>query len=390
MPTPGNPRSLTPPGSAIPSAPVKGGAQQSQARVPFRIASLERTELLTQALFTTSAAQQPFQTVVEGTGFCYGIVLDVGNVEAGNGAGVAFFEDGPQSALAQVTLSDPTGDVVNCSGFDLFLANLAHKEYTVRGMEASTELFTAVTGAGATGGSYTFMLRVPVGINRRSLLGLLGNQDRGTKFTLRTDLNIHTAAATGPVYTTAPTNFGAVTINRHYENYSLPPGVVPSGRVQQTPDGYGTISFVTATNSESVPQGPATINHVLRRISNTIRYMILVLRSNNSRATAQTNAPTRIALKFGDADVFNETYRYRRYLMNQRYGFDWPNGILVYDAMHDFAPGSGNEQGFDWYNTQNINTAQFQITYPAGFGAASNSLRIITSDLALVGQPVGS
>lgn len=382
------PRQNTAPGSVIPAAGVKGTAPQGV--VPFRIASVERSNLLSPRGFTFTAAQQTQSGVLEGTGYLYGVVLDVANLTAGNGAGTAFYEDGPQSALAQIVLSDPTGDVVNVPGYTAFLANLAHREYAVRGMEASAELFTATTGAGATGGSFNFIVRVPAGINRRTLLGLLGNQDRGVKYTLRTDLNIGAASATGPVYTTAPTAFGTVTINVHYENYSIPGNVGPAGAQSQMPAGYGTLAFLTSTLSEAQPQGGSTVTHFFRRVSNTVRYVILEFRSNSTRANAQANVPTRIALKFGDTDVFDETWRYRRYLMNQRYGFDFPSGVLVYETIHDFAAAAGNEQGFDWWNTQNINTAQLVVTYPAGFGGANNSLRLTTSDLALVGQPLGS
>jgi len=68
--------------------------------------------------------------------------------------------------------------------------------------------FNVVTGAGATGGSYRFHLWVPVGLNRRDLRGVLGNQDRAQKYSLRTDIASGTGAAGGPLYVTAPTTLG--------------------------------------------------------------------------------------------------------------------------------------------------------------------------------------
>lgn len=380
----------TAPGSAIPSAPIKGN--QPARVVPFRLATLERTEILPLESNVLTTAQQPIQRVIEGTGFVFGTALDVVNTTAGNAAAVAFYEDAPQSALAQVTMDDPSGQIVNLSGYDLFLSNLGHKQYAFRNTEADTEITTAITGAGATGGSFSFFVRVPVGINRKTLLGILANQDRSVKFSLRTDYNIGTpGAATGPIYTTAPTNPGTMVVNKYYENYAVPPSFGPAGQNQIMPDGFGTLSFLTSSIADAPPIGGTTVNHYLRRIGNTIRYIILVFRVNGVRATvAGAVTPNRIALKVGDTDVFNESWRYRRALMFERYGFTWPAGVLIYDAMHDFVPGAGNELGMDWYNTQNVNTAQFQITYPVAFGSTNNSLKFITSDLALVGQPVGS
>ena len=389
MPVAANPGN-TAPGSQIPSAAVKGNAPQRM--VPFRLATLERVETLPAESQVMTTSQQAIQRVIEGTGYLYGVLLDVVTTTAANAANTAFFEDGPQSALASVILSDPSGDAVNLAGFDLFLANLAHKNYAFRDAEASSEIFSTTTGAGATGGSFSFQLRVPAGINRKTLLGILGNQDRSVKWSLRTDIASGGASASGPVYTTAPTTLGTMVINKFNENYAVPPAVGPAGQQQIMPDGFGTLAFLTSTIDSTAPIGGSTVNHYLRRIGNTIRYIILVFRINGGRAAVNTvaNNPSRIQLKIGDTDLFNESWRYRRGEMFRRYGFDWPNGVLVYDAIHDFVPGAGNEIGMDWWNTQNVNTAQFIITYPAGFGSTNNTLKFITSDLALVGQPVGS
>lgn len=375
----------TAPGSTIPMPPVKG-AGDSAPVVPFRLATLERTELQTALQQTLSANQQSNQTTIEGTGFMYGIGLDTRATAAGNAANVAYHEDAPYSALALVTLDDPSGQIVNLTGYDLFLANLAHKQYAVQSAaQATWEGYGLVTGAGATGGSFSFFARVPVGINRRTLLGILGNQDRSVRYQLRTDL---AAGGVGPIYTTAPTNQPSIIQDRIYENYAFPAPVGPGGRQEMLPPSFGTISYLTSTFSEAPPQGGSTGNHYLRRLGNTIRYVVLVFRYNGSRSAVTTNPPTRLSFKIGDADLFTETYRYRRALMFERFGFNWPDGVLIYDAEHDFVPGAGSELGMDWYNTQNINTAQFQITYPTAAGSTNNSLKFITSDMMLTGQPV--
>jgi hypothetical protein len=145
--------------------------------------------------------------------------------------------------------------------------------------------------------------------------------------------------------------------------------------------GYGTLHFTTVTTSDASPLGGSTVNHYLRRIGNTIRFIILVFRSNALRASAETNAPTLLTFKAGDDTIFTETWAYRKSLMFERYGFDMPSGVLVYDTMHDFGPFSGFEVGDDYYHTQALVNAQFQISYPAGYGATGNSLTIVTDDL---------
>lgn len=350
---------------------------QQSPRVPWRRATVERSNILPQESGSITTGYQPIERTIEGTGFLYKIRLRMVATASGNAATVAFTEDGPWNALGLVTLRDPNGELINVpNGFYLYLANLAQRNYDNRWVDQST-LSSIVTGGGANGGSFTQFLDLAVGINRRNLLGVVGNQDRAIKYTLRTDINASTA-----VYSTPPTALPTYVLEKYYESYSVPLPVGPNGVQQQVlPPGYGTLHFTTVTTSDAPPLGGSTVNHYLRRIGNTIRFIILVLRSNNSRATAEANPATLLTFKAGDDTIFTETWAYRKSLMYERYGFDMPAGVLVYDSIHDFGPFAGFEVGDDYYHTQALVNAQFQIAYPAGFGSAGNSLTIVTDDL---------
>jgi hypothetical protein len=164
----------------------------------------------------------------------------------------------------------------------------------------------------------------------------------------------------------------------------------PTGSPQeQVPPDWGTIHYLTSTLSDAVPLGGSQVNHFLRRIGNTIRWLAVVLRSNNTRATAETNAPTNIQFKVGEDTLFNESYLYRKFLMFERFGFDLPSGVIVYDSLHDFAAAAGFEIGDDYYHTQALVNAQLIITYPAGFGSTANSLTFLTDDLQYVEPSAG-
>lgn len=354
--------------------------------VDFRRATVERTEILPAEALTMTAAAQRVERTVEGSGFVYAIVLDVRATAATNTAAVAFLEDAPWASLDTVVYRDVNGELVNLSGYELFIANLAHRQYASRFWDASA-LFRTVPGALASSGSFDFLARVPIALNRRSLRGLVGNQDRAQKYSLRTDL-----AASGAVYGTAPTNLPTVAIDKLYENYTVPLNTSPDGRPQeQTPADFGYLSFLTSIQNETAPAPSGTGNHFLRRIGQTVRYIALIFRAGTGttpRAVAQANAPTDIRMIVGNDTLFHETYRYRRAQMFERYGFDFPDGVLLYDAMHDFWAGAGSEIGDDYWDTQGLVNAQFQIAYPAGF-TAGGSLRILTNDLQYV-PPVRS
>jgi hypothetical protein len=70
-------------------------------------------------------------------------------------------------------------------------------------------------------------------------------------------------------------------------------------------------------------------------------------------------------------------------LMFDRYGFDAPDGVLVFDFMTDMIGHAGDELGSDYLFTNGLVNAQFQITYPTGFGSTNNSLVTITDDLQI-------
>jgi hypothetical protein len=364
--------------------------------VPFRRATTYRTQVIdTTGPQAISAVQQNVEITVQGSGYIYGIDLDVNVVTAANAAAVAYQEDAPWSSVASVVFRDVQGELVNLDGFSLRLANLycgyrldledSASTATVAAARAGTRgsldvgVYQQIGTAVATGGSFRFHLWVPVATNTRDAIGLLGNQDRAMRYQLRTDL-----APSASIYTVAPTTPGNATIRRTYHSFAVPGAANANGAPQQqVPDKFGVLHYTTKNRNVSVPAGGSTVNHPLARLGNTIRTIILVLRSNGSRATAEANAPTLITFKLGDVPIFSETPQHRRALMFQRFGFDAPDGVYVFDAISDFILRAGSELGEDYWWTNGLVNAQFEIVYPAGFGAANNSLEVITDDLQI-------
>lgn len=371
-----------------PTAPIPAvdtSPANNQPMIPFRLATRERSEIDYIWNGSITAAQQQIIQAVGGSGFLYGMYLRMVASATGNAATVAFAEDAPYNSLQLVQCGDPTGPFCDLQGYNLKVANQYDGNYATKWLDGSSMTYTT-SGSGSTGGSFQAFMRVPAGLNRRTLLGILGNQDRSQRYQLRTDI-----APSSFIYTTAPTTLPPMEIDRINENYSVPPLQGLAGPNEVTPNGYGTIQFHTQSMTETPPIGGSLVNHLIDRIGNTVRYWALVFRVNNSRASAETDmAGATINLRIGDTNYFNEPWWYRKSQMYEHYGFDADNGVLVYDALHDFAPHAGNEIGDDWYNTQAISRAQFQIQYPSAVGSTNNSLYIITSDLGLVGKPLAS
>lgn len=384
--------------AAVPNVAVGGPVTQVAENnpgnsIPFRRATTFRIAQLTTSALTMTTATQQIDVTLEGSGYVYGIDLHIFQTTAGNAAATAFFEDGPWSAVDTLVYRDVNGELVNLSGYHARLLNLyagyvKFKEAPVRAETAPTvdtaNIFNLVTGAGATGGSYRFHLWVPIGLNKRDLRGILGNQDRAQKYSLRSDVASGGASASGPVYTTAPTTLGTHTVERYYYNYAVPAKANANGATQeQFPNDFGILHYSTQGINATAPQGGSNVPHFLARLGNTIRLLVIELKSNGTRATAETNQPTRIQFNIGDTPIFVETPATRRTEMFKRYGFDAPNGVYVYDFMTDIVSIAGDELGVDYLYTNGLVNAQFQITYPAGFGSTNNTMTVLTDDLVI-------
>src|SRR4030042_1507851 len=91
--------------------------------------------------------------------------------------------------------------------------------------------YSALTGAGATGGSFSFSLRIPVEIVKRDALGTLPNKNNAASFKVEVTL-----APTASVYSVAPTAAGAVRLRFQLFGYDDPSDVDLKGNaVSQNP-----------------------------------------------------------------------------------------------------------------------------------------------------------
>jgi len=375
------------PASGSPTVAQVQERAPAQGTIPFRRGTSRRSQLqIVTGPQALTGATQPVEVQLLGTGYFSGLDITVQAVHpSNNAANVVFFEDAPYSAIGSVVVHDPNGDLVNMDGISQQFAKL-YNAVTDFNEESSLDVnvFQKVSGAGITGGDFLQHLYIPIVTNDRDLIGLLGNQNRAVSYAIRTDLNSGTAAATGPIYTTAPTAQPNVTLTRMYESYAVPaPQNANKASVQLEPPKLGILHFITRFVNQVAPSGGSDLFHPLQRLGNTIRLLILVFRSNGTRATAEQNLPTKVTFFLGDVPLFSETVAYRRTKMFRAYGIDAPAGVLAYSGIQDFFVKAGAELGNDWWWTNGLSSASFECVYPAGFGSTNNSLTIITDDIQI-------
>ena len=347
--------------------------------VPWRTATIRKTQRSVQNAPAFGAAAVLDTQTLEGTGYLTNIALRAATTSAGNIAAVTYLADAPWNVFSNIVLKSVGADLVNISGYGLHLLNMyGGNGYRNYAASADTNVFNASVAVGpGNGGTFVAQLEIPLSINGRSLIGALGNQNNAVKFQLTSDVNPSTL-----IYGVAPTNPPTLQVNRLMDFATVPPPVNAMNQPQEVvPGWYGVQHYITQLRSESAPVASSQINHFLKDIGRTIRTIVLVFRDSTG-ARVDAALPTNITFYLGSDPWFSESAADRRVKMYNRYGFDAPAGVLVYDFISDFGPAAGFELGDDWMNTFNVPNAQIQCTYPA-FANSPGTLDIITDSILI-------
>lgn len=266
----------------------------------FATATYPHSEIADQRTHTIAAAAQTPQPIdLPAFGYLRAVWIEVACVTAGNAAVVAFREDAPWAVFDEIQLQDvSTQALVQLTGYNAYLM---HKYGGYGNSEDPTldGFYVApVVGAGATGGSFSFALRIPVEIVTRDAFGALLNQSQQQPFRVK-----YTLAASATIYSTAPTNAGTVTVTVTPEMWAVPPESIGGVQNQTAPDGHGTTQYWTQHFQSVASAGQQVVR--LPRVGGMVRNLIYVFRDG---AGARTNAgmPPTYELRWEGRPLLNE------------------------------------------------------------------------------------
>jgi hypothetical protein len=241
-------------------------------------------------------------TTCQSSAFLEEIEIHVFAVTSGNAATVAFKEDGPWSLIDVLNFLD-TGNsdiITQITGWDLMIINKlgATSSPTTPCRPRSTRPRPA---AGGTGGSFAFLLRVPVELVPRDALGPLPNKSASTPFKLKI-----TVAPSTSIWSSAPTTLPAVTFRMTPVSYWEPTAQDGSGNpVAPQPPAMNTAQFWNKTPYSNISAGP-WVQQLDNAVGYPIRNLIFVLRdSTNSRSQGESDFPDPFKLQMQSNIIAN-------------------------------------------------------------------------------------
>jgi hypothetical protein len=169
------------------------------------------------------------------------IYLEVAAVTSANAAATAFQPDAPLNVFSTVNFHDAQGTSI-VGPFDSFTLAMAQKwfGFTNNSDVTTSATYSVTSGAGATGGSFTMVFRIPVEVVSRTGVGSIINTD--TQSPLVLSLSLNTA---GNIYSVPPTTPPTVSVVVSYGGYWNQSG---NPQTFATPTAVGTLNYVNWTN----------------------------------------------------------------------------------------------------------------------------------------------
>jgi hypothetical protein len=307
-----------------------------------------------------------------------GVYIQVNATAAGNAATVAFQPDAPLNVFSTVEFDDTGGNPV-VGPFDSYTLAIVGKYggYQLNGDPRNSAVYTAVTGAGATGGSFNTVLFVPIEAVQRTGLGALMNTSSDSTYTLQLTLN--TSAA---IYATAPTTVPAVVTKCYLsgwwkgQNASASPTPRLVGSTQYHV--RGTYNALNGAQQFQVKQGLGQAIRCLYAINYDI--------ASGNRSTLDFPDPFQWIYK--GTNLVNFSRNVWQDQMSRQWGFnnttlDAPNGLDTGVFVESFATDFGNRNGAE-IGSSYLMTEQGDLNQFVGSWNGNSKLFVVVNYMASV------
>lgn len=279
-------------------------------------------------------------------GFLRGGYLLVTCVTAANAAAVTFSANGPFNVIDTITFNDTNNKPLlgPMTGWDLMVA-VKYGGYGFQDDPKLSPVYSATTGAGATGGSFTFVLLLPIEIVARDGLGSLPNKSSSATF----DVSIRLSASTAP-YTVAPTTPGTVRVRIQQFGWMDPNATDMKGnQVAQNPPGVQTTQY---WSKQTYAVNAGSVNFRLTGIDSYVRNLIFILDAAGNRTTGDADFPDPFTFLYETSLPIQRLRDIWRHMIGADYGYNGTTpdvggardyGVYPESYCKDFTGKPGNE-----------------------------------------------
>lgn len=372
-------------GSGAVDTPASNEGEAPAAMIPFTRAARVKTQQAFSGSYTVGASAQQLPPIdIPSGGYVKYVDFDFTMVTASNAATVAFQADGPFSVVQSISVTNAAGNsiYVPITGYQWFLC----QKYMAPGIDPeyidpkSDPYYSATAGAGATGGSFRFRLRLFFERDPRDAFLALPNMASNRQYKVNLMLSPETS-----VYSTTPTNDGTLTITATAYYWSQPQPVNALGVAQQTaPLSNGGVGLIRVQTINLTP-GDKTVK--LENVGNIWRSAIFVLR-NSSSARVEADLPATNWIRLNNDNLFWLQLAQWRRDMASHLGFTSAtaeaargpdNGVLAWthlNSQHGNVRADGPRA--QWLATLDATLLQLQGT---SFGSGAATLEVITDEI---------
>jgi hypothetical protein len=312
-------------------------------------------------------------------GFLGGAYVLVECVTAANAATTAFQPNAPFSAIDAITFNDTNNKPIigPMNGFDLAIC-MKYGGYAHSDDPKQSPVYSVTTGAGATGGSFTFVLRVPVELVHRDGLGSLPNKSASATFDISITLGPSTA-----VYSTPPTTLGSVRVRIAQFGWMDPNAADMKGNpVNQNPPGVQTTQY-WAKQTYTLNNGFFSVR--LGGIDSLLRNLIFVLDNNGVRSTADADFPDPFTFQYETALPVQRIKNIWRHMIGEDFGYvagvdtagGRDSGVYPLPFNKDFGLKPGAETRMGYLPVSSATTLNMSGT--AGASGSSKTMTVLVN-----------
>lgn len=311
-------------------------------------------------------------------GFTAGLYLLVECVGTNATNSVAFNPDAPFNVLQTVQFSDTNNKAIlgPMSGHDLYEC-VKFGGYHYQDDAKMSPVYSVTTGTGATAGSFTFCLYLPIEIVHRDALGALLNKSASAVF--RLDL---TLAANSDVYSVLPLTSAVVRVRIAQFGWMDSDTVDIKGNVTSpNPPALNTIQY---WDKQTFTFSSGQMNQKLNSFTGGVRNLIFEIRDNTGARSANADAdwPDPFTLQVDKYIPMNRLKTLWRHLIGEHYGYtnavetgggrDY--GVYPESFARDFGlkPGAENRFGYLWVTS----ATTIQLKGSVGSAAASHTFNV--------------